>query len=175
MTDLLTPMQVNRDRARAHRAKADAADKRVSESIERSDTDGFLSQWAGGLTAQLERARADIAEAGDVAEFTGLYFGDERVVAKLVHYRCKFSHTDKSNWFLDKAESKRFGRRFIPSGPRSRIQKQLGLSERKELAPAYAFMNGRGTGLSGSAWVQVARKDPDAYGTDATLIEEETA
>ena len=69
----------NAARAAEHRAKADAADKRVSESIARSDTDGFLSQWAGGLTAQLERRRAEIAEAGDVATFTGLYFGDERV------------------------------------------------------------------------------------------------
>ncbi len=162
----------NAARAAEHRAKADAADKRVSESIARSDTDGFLSQWAGGLTAQLERRLAEIAEAGDVATFTGLYFGDERVAAKLVTFRCKFSFTDKSNWFLDKAEEKRFGRRFIPSGPRSRIQKQLGLSERKELAPAYAFMNGSGRGLSGNAWVAVARKAPELMGDDATLIEE---
>ena len=157
------------NRAEQHRAKAAECDRRAAESFERCDTDGFVTQWASGLTAQLERRRAEIAEAGDTAIFTGLYFGDERVAAKLVTYRCKFSHSDKQNWFLDKAESKRFGRRFIPSGPRSRIQKQLGLSERKERAPAYAFMNGRGTGLSGSAWVQTARSNPDAFGSDATL------
>ena len=171
--NLLTGMQVNRDRARAHRRNADNADKRRSESIERSDTDGFLSQWASGLTAQLERRKAELAEAGDVTEFTGLYEGDRRVKAKIIHYRCRYSHSDASSWLLHEDEAElieRRGKEFIPDGKRSRVQKQLGLTERRETAPAYAFMNGNGTGLSGNVWVAVARKNPDDWGLDAEVV-----
>ncbi len=155
--------------ASEHRDKAAAADKRAADSFVRSDTDGFVSQWASGLTAQLERRRAEIVDAGDTATFTGLYDGDRRVLAKLVSYRCGFSFSDKQSWMLGEAELEKYGRKFVPAGNRSRIQKQLGLTERKERAPAYAFMNGRGTGLSGSAWVDVARKNPDDWGTDSEV------
>lgn len=158
--------------AREHREKAAEAERRAAESFERCDTDGFLTQWAHGMTAQLELAKARILEAGGVSEFTGLYEGERRVRAKLITYRCRHSFCDKSSWLLDDVEADKFGRKFIPDGPRSRIQKRLGLCERREIAPAYAFMNGRGTGLSGSAWVQIARKDPDAWGQDAEPVKE---
>ena len=117
----------NIDRAERHRQKAAEALRRKEESWERSDTDGFLTQWACGLTAELEDTRADIEEAGGTAIFTGLYKGDERIYAKQVSFKCRYSHQTKYNWLLEIVEEKRFGRRFIPCGPNSRIQKQLGL------------------------------------------------
>lgn len=42
------------------------------ESFERSDTDGYLSQWALGLTAQLYDTLAIVAEHGGMWEFRTL-------------------------------------------------------------------------------------------------------
>jgi len=47
----------------SHREKAAKYQKRVEDSFERSDTDGFLSQWANGLHARLEERLAEIEEA----------------------------------------------------------------------------------------------------------------
>lgn len=50
---------------------ADAArhEDDARESFDRCDTDGFLSQWASGVNAQVARKNALIAENGGVATF----------------------------------------------------------------------------------------------------------
>lgn len=55
--------------AAEHRAKARQHDQDAADSFDRCDTDGFVSQACSGLNAQLERARAALAEAGGVASF----------------------------------------------------------------------------------------------------------
>lgn len=52
--------------ARAHAASA-------QESWERSDTDGFMSQWASGLTARKYEACAELAERDGWEEFVALF------------------------------------------------------------------------------------------------------
>lgn len=162
-----------------HRELAQKADERVAESIERSDTDGFLSQWANGLTAQKHRLLADIAEAGGKVEFLGLYEQEtgRRLNAKLTHG--KYGRV----WLLSDSETARYGRRFIPkdsridgealdyqdgkvgakAGRTSTIQTKLGLVQKWEQGRATAIITGSGTGLSGNAWVEVLRIDE--YGT----------
>lgn len=164
-------MRVNRDRARKHRENANAADARVRESIERSDTDGFLSQWAGGLTAGKERLAAEIAENGDRDYFVGLYQGDRRVKAM------QLSGQYGPYWLLEESETALIaerGKPFVPMGSRSRVQKKLGLREAQELAPAYATIAGSGTGLSGAASCYVtSRRSGSRWGDDAELTETE--
>jgi hypothetical protein len=46
------------------------------ESFERSDTDGFPSQWASGLTAQWHRLATEIADLGGRHEFPALFDGE---------------------------------------------------------------------------------------------------
>lgn len=128
------------------------------DSFDRCDTDGFLSQWSSGLNAQLCRAKAEIAENGGVMPFEVLLEvdnGNRRVNAKLVNGQFG------AVWLLSEAEEGYFGRKFIPfaGNGKSRIQKQLGLSEDWEDAPAAARITGRGTGLSGNAWVEIYRTD----------------
>lgn len=144
-----------------HRAAARACFQRADESFDRCDTDGFLSQWASSLTANLHNRQAEILEGNGEAVFVGLYDGDRRVHARLVEGQWGTS------WLLADAEITRYGRRWIPNGSNSRIQKSLGLREEQELAPAYAEVIGRGYGLSGSAWVVATRRDP--WGADAHL------
>ena len=58
--------------AAEHRAKAEQAYDRAEESWQRSDTDGFLSQWASGITGDLHRAQADLLDNGGKSTFAGL-------------------------------------------------------------------------------------------------------
>lgn len=149
--------------AQEHREKAAQAEKAAQESWERSDTDGFLSQWASGLTARLHYRQAEILENGGTSEFPGLFNeAGERVKAKLLKLEDRFKGfgykwvwlvLDEDNqalaWVNDVDQ---------PPNPRSKMA-QMGLHVEDETAPAVAFMDGRGRGLGGQAWVAVKRTD----------------
>lgn len=51
------------------RTEARDSRQRSADSFERSDTDGFLSQWASDTMARKYEACADLAELGGVIEF----------------------------------------------------------------------------------------------------------
>lgn len=77
MNDTGTPDQL--------RAEAQEWDQRAAESWERSDTDGFLSQWASGLAASRLRLAAEIAENGGRWRFPALFdLAGNLVAAKLI-------------------------------------------------------------------------------------------
>ena len=135
------------------RESAAVREQRAADSFERCDTDGFVSQWASGITARLDRTKADLIDAGKMGEFTGLFEGDRRVKAKIIE--TKFG----SSWLLSDDETDliaRRGKKFLPVGKRSRILKELALTERLELAPAWACLDGSGTGLASAMSVHVA-------------------
>jgi len=159
--------------AEEYRASAAAHKAAKEESFRRSDTDGFLSQWASGLSAQLDRARADILDDGGKAEFIGLYEGDRRVRARMVTFPDRHrGYGEKTMWLLheDEAELReRRGGKWLPIGRRSRVLKALGLRERPELDDAWAKIAGRGRGLSGTAWVAVFRTG-NSWGDGALLV-----
>ena len=134
--------------AAAYRAEAAEHERRKQESWERSDTDGFLSQWASGLSAQLARAKADLVEAGGTAEFCAVFDGDDLVPTKRVETKYGIRRVT-----LD--ANGRFDRWFsFATGPRSNFAK-AGFTERQVTHSAAAVMDGRGRGLSGTAWVAV--------------------
>ena len=149
--------------AAEYRAEAKEWADRERESWERSDTDGFLSQWASGLSQRLAIRRAELIENGRIGYFVGLYDGDRRVAAKQI--RGQYGWV----WLLRDDEAAKYGRKFIPVAPYdgvSRVQKSLGLAEIGETAPAWADIKGSGTGLSGSAWVATFRTG-DQWGLDS--------
>jgi hypothetical protein len=147
--------------ATEHRNAAKAADQEAYDSFERCDTDGFLSQWACGLTANLHRRQAEIMEAGGVAEFPALFNLDgQRVRAKLIDgkYGPCWAICDNRG---------RYTGEFVGAFPaRESTMERKGFREGREVVEAYAFMNGTGHGLSGRAWVATGRKD-DGYPADA--------
>lgn len=90
------------------RAEADRHERERHESWDRSDTDGFLSQWASGLSASLARAKANLIEQGNVAEFSALFDLEGQVISTHSgwgQYGPYFRLTDEA--------AERFGRRFI--------------------------------------------------------------
>ena len=138
------------------REQAADLDRRASESFDRCDTDGFVSQWALGLTAQELRLQADIDEAGGVAEFLALFTVDgEWVPAKRIETQYG------SRWMvLD-----RFGNRtgeFLPFLPkRRRTLADKGYLEGRVLRPAKATIVGSGHGLAGATSCRAARVPTD--------------
>lgn len=54
-------------------AMAEASERRVNESWDRSDNDGFMSQWASGTMANEYRANARLAEQNGTWEFEALF------------------------------------------------------------------------------------------------------
>jgi hypothetical protein len=129
------------------------------DSFERCDTDGFLSQWASGINAQLDDAKARILEAGGTAEFPGLFFKASGLRAKAKKIAGKFGPC----WaFVDEAGN--FTGEFLGDarGPRSKLTK-AGFEVRYERAPAWAKISApagaRGLGGAASCYVEVYRKD----------------
>lgn len=137
--------------------------QRREESFQRCDTDGFLSQWADGINANLDEAKAELLRAGGAAPMLVLI--DEKagrkVDAKRISVQSYGRPWEKEMvWRLSDAEERRLGRRFIPVTyadrlKKSRVQKQLGLREVYEWRPAKAIIGGGGRGLSGCASARV--------------------
>ena len=143
----------------------DSASKHIDasyESFQRCDTDGFMSQWAHDVMAQVHLDKAKDIENGNMAMFGGLYDGDRRVMAKIID--TKFG----ASWLLSDEEAAKYGRKFVPVGTNSRVQKQLGLSERDEMAPAWVTTGG----ASITSVRSIIFRTGDKWGSDAVLCQE---
>jgi len=132
--------------------------RRQEESWERSDTDGFLSQWANGMTASLNRRKIEVLRCGGYAQFwvlvheaTGTVIATESVTFSLrdqpwiknTKWRVEDEHLHLTN-----------GRKWIPvqrGDKPGRIAKSFGLVEDQRWFRAEAKIMGSGTGLSGCA------------------------
>jgi hypothetical protein len=143
---------VDVEKAHASALKRDAALeslRRKEESFRRSDTDGFVSQWASQMTADKYELEADLLETDGLSPFRALFDGDRRLDARLV--RTRYGTT----WRLGAAEERRYGRAFVPfvgDVGTSKVQKALGLRERFELAAGVVKMlGGEKSGLGNMA------------------------
>lgn len=152
------------------RLKAEAADrrKRAEESFQRSDTDGFLSQWALNMTARLNEATVRLLQHGGCARFPVLCDADGNVVAdKVYEFADRFRPDQWNNptvkrWRLPDDLAEKLGRKWVPVrgyNGISKIQNKLGLHEEDRWFPAYAKLTTGGrksTGLAGCANAFVA-------------------
>lgn len=150
--------------------------------------DSFLSSWANSLNSSLYGEKARIEEMGGLDTFWGLFNAEtgERVRAKLIDGKyglcwalcnAQGRFTGKFIGFIGSApqrpwssrygkttEEREDGRKIYKRDIRSwarkvKNQEKKGYREGKEMAPATAYMNGEGHGLSGRAWVAVKRTD----------------
>jgi hypothetical protein len=61
------------------REKARRLTEKAEESFERSDTDGFLSQWANNLSARKALVEAEIEDAGGLGKIACIVDADDRI------------------------------------------------------------------------------------------------
>lgn len=142
----------NQEKATQYREQAKESFTRADESFERCDTDGFLSQWANDLNGRLAVTRAKILENNGMAEFPALFCDGELVAAKLIHTRYGM------RWgVLENDDPKSPVIQWL--GTSNRALWKFGFTRGIVLAPAWASLDGNGTGLSGQVWISVYRKD----------------
>lgn len=124
-------------------------------SFDRCDTDGFLSQWASGISADEARKKAHVAMNGGMDLFPGLYIAatGERVRAKVI------AGQYGACWALCDAEGNFTGEFLSDTRSARGALAKRGLVVIGEWAPAKAIITGQGTGLSGSAWATTVRTD----------------
>lgn len=137
--------------AEAARLRTEAAAhwQERADSFERCDTDGFLSQWASGLTAQHRSAEARLLEDGGVAEFITLFDLDGNwVPSRLVEGKYGTS------WMVLDETGKRTGV-YVPYLPKRRdTLAKRGYVEGYAMFPAKIdYVGGQG----GAATVRVGR------------------
>lgn len=156
------------------RAEAAAHHAAALESFERCDTDGFLSQWASGLTGSVKMLQADIEDKGGVWEFQALFDLDGNLVAAR-----EVRGTYGWAWgLIDPANPRgRFLGWFNPSKARTPEKRRAANAKKGYylgwvLAPAVAEIMGGGTGLSGAAscYAGVRRTD-GGYSADVTITD----
>jgi hypothetical protein len=149
-----------RDAAAELRAKAAQHEQDAADSFERCDTDGFVSQWASGLNAQVARANAQIAEDGGMALFerTLLCTLDGEIVQDARVVRTRFGE----RWRIDRTDE------WLPYRPaRESTLAKYGYREieQEAVGPAKAitWSPSGGRGLSGatSVTVRVFRTDAE--------------
>lgn len=145
----------------ANRARAAAR-----ESFDRCDTDGFLSQWASGMTAQKNEMEKEILANGGLVRVRVLVDSAGEIVSDQtrVFPNRNAPWTTVRLWDV-RAHADRLGRRWIPVGERSRVQKSLGVREEFRWTPGYAKVTApegsRGLSGAASAFVGIFRADRD--------------
>lgn len=140
------------------RAMAGEREQAAADSFERCDTDGFLSQWASGITAQQLRAQAKIAENGGSALFAFdslVKLDGSETGGRLV--QTKFGE----KWRID-ATDEWIGAKSAAGLARRGYK----IATKTERAAAKAIIEGSGTGLAGAAscYVRVVRADGKGRG-----------
>jgi hypothetical protein len=139
------------------REQADLRDRQAAESFDRCDTDGFMSQWASGLTARKLRLEADLIENGGRAMFPALFDTDGNLVpAKYVTVRRGYRHDYAWGLLADDDPHGRFVGWFNPSNARTkgtarRNDAKKGYYVGYVMAPAKATIRANGTGMAGAA------------------------
>lgn len=120
-------------------------------SWERSDSDGFLSQWASGLTAQKYTLSAQLAEANGVTDARALFDLDGNLVPAIHGFG------QYGEYFVVLDNEERGCRRFFnPSYARNEATARKnnaakGFYVGRAMVPAKVEIVGSGTGLSGAA------------------------
>jgi hypothetical protein len=135
----------------------------IQESWDKSGTDGFLSQWALGLSAREERMKSALEEAGGVHIFQALFdLEGNPVPAKELdgQWGRYWAVMDSWDWENGKPTGE-----FVSNAKKQTTYEKKGYRIGRVKAPAEIRIGGRGNGLSGAANVQVFYKQV-GFGTE---------
>jgi hypothetical protein len=140
------------------RAEAARCRKQSAESWERSDTDGFMSQWASDSIARECDAKARVADEGGTCEAWALFYLDG-TVASLDERDGQYG----PYWILNDRAAALFGKRFFngsranKSATRRANNRKKGFTLGRVRIAAHVTLAGSGYALSVSV-----RPDRDA-------------
>lgn len=169
---------LNDHTAAEYRQMVQDARTRRQESIDRNggdiDSNNCVSTFCHDLNDRLYERKAQLVEAGGVAQFEGLFDREtgERVRAKLIHQPNEpWNGRFGDYWMFCDKDDKPTGRFLSDSAgtKRSKMYRE-GFEKRMELVPADAKITGTGTGLSGLSTCYVVTYRTDAgYPNEAVV------
>lgn len=122
-----------------------------TDSFERCDTDGFLSQWASGVTSHADEMAAQLARDHGLGTFAVLLNLDGTIAS--VH---RGTNQFGTFWVLNDAAAQRFGKRFVNEPDCKTNAREIASLERRGFrigtmrARGRVKMGGGGTGLAGA-------------------------
>jgi hypothetical protein len=148
-----------KEKAKYFRQSAKEDLQKREESWERSDTDGFLSQWALGLGASLRERLAQICDNEGMSEFRTLYnLKGEKQNVKVI--KTRFGDA----WAFCDLKGK-FTGKFIGYYITEKSLRKKGYYVDFEMRPAWATITSDGgRGLSGNCWVETFEvKHPETF------------
>jgi hypothetical protein len=161
-----------------YREMAAGSRRTRQDSIDRNggdiDTENCVTTFCGDLNARLYDYKAELVDAGGVAEFPGLFDRETgaRVRAKLIEQPNEpWNGLYGDYWMFVDADGKPTGRFLTDSKgtKRSKMYRE-GFEKRMELAPADAKIAGSGTGLSGLSTCYITKyRTDDGYPADAEV------
>jgi hypothetical protein len=132
------------------RESAKAHDDEAARSFDQCDTDGFLSQWAHGVTAREDRMKADLIEAGGYWEFQALFTLDGKPIANAREVETRYGWA----WVINNPGGSTTW--FNPSKAKSEETRKTNDAKKgyrigRVRAKGYVRLSGSsGTGLSGA-------------------------
>lgn len=160
--------------AAEHRAQAAKNFDAAAESFERSDTDGFLSQWANNLAGTRHLLEAELAEKNGKSEFLALFdLEGNPVPAKLISTRYGTA------WLLLASDDPCGDTKGIVGNPTARKpERRAATLARKGYRVGFVnararvgTIGGNGTGLSGAVSVQYSILRADGgYDPEAEFV-----
>lgn len=163
LTEAPKPTEAQLKEAERLEAEQNRHLERREESWQRSDTDGFLTQYFQAVWAEEAKSNARLLkEHGGYARFPVLVCVEtgEVVATKVYAFEDTF-RPDHWNapmvyrWKLPDELAEKAGRKWLPTGAKSKVQKNLGYREESRWFPAKYKIVGKGKGLSGSVWTQL--------------------
>jgi hypothetical protein len=152
--------------AAEHRAAAAAFTYAKGESIERSDADGALSQWAYGLNAAEHDLAARIAEQGGTWELDGLFDLDGNLVpAKEIETRFGYSwmlldERGRCAGYFNESKAKDKARRVAANAKK-------GYYVGRVRVPVYAALAGGNI----ACVMPIVRRKDDGFSADAEIVD----
>ena len=129
-------------------------------------SDTALSSWASSESISYHRAALEALALGEKHGFDGpaveatfLVDADGDIVSTTVE-TTYFNGSPKREWQLSRQQRTALGRYSIPAGKTSRIQKQLGLTEKTVVVPAKRFFDAEGTFVGGPVILTLRPEGP---------------
>ncbi|MFS0885076.1 hypothetical protein [Aeromicrobium sp. 179-A 4D2 NHS] len=173
-SDATVSVRRTKTEAETLRDEAAAKEREKHDSFERSDTDGAVSQWASGISADRLRLEAQVVEQGGVHEFRALFDLEGNLVpAKNVQTRYGYAwailsdpddpNSDVTAWVNESKARK--------GAQRRKTMEKKGYREGIVKAPAKVMTGGSGTGLSGALTVSnyIGRAD-GGFSRDVEIV-----
>lgn len=143
------------------------------ESQERCDTDGFISQWASGVSASEYELCAELAETDGWWEFMGLFDLEGNLLTAVeckgdygYYWLIKNPPATMGKPFFRESNARKGSRRYANDTAKG---VRLGTVRRK----GYVTLRGSGTGLAGAMSVR-AVVVPDKYSDEVQIVDNGT-